>query len=234
MNINEHLWRYQADGFQHVEGWCRAQLFETLGLLNGLGINKSGGCLEIGVHHGKLYILLNQAIDATETSYAIDLFERQALNIDYSGAGSLEIFKSNLEKYDVHKGANTTIIAGDSTDSALDLENRIRKGSLRFISIDGGHTAEHTVSDLTLANKLVANEGVVILDDIFSRDWPGVTEGVGKFLGQYPTLVPFAIGHNKLYLSKLSYQRVYCELFSTSRLATKNVNFYGNALVALL
>jgi predicted O-methyltransferase YrrM len=46
-------------------------------------------------------------------------------------------------------------------------------GSMRFISIDGGHTPEHTVSDLNLACRLINNQGVVILDDVLHHPWPG-------------------------------------------------------------
>ena len=176
---------------------------------------------------------MNQIISKEFKSYAIDLFNQQELNIDRSGLGSLEIFKSNLKKYDVHNGANTEIIQGDSTDSSMRLREVIGLGLLRFISIDGGHTVEHTVSDLFLANDLISNEGVVILDDILNYHWLGVIEGVGRFLEKRPTLVPFAIGHNKLYLAKLSYRDFYFNLFAKSGLGTKVVLFHGWNLVAL-
>ena len=189
--------------------------------------------MEIGVHHGKLYILLNSVIDSKFSSYAVDIFSNQDLNIDGSGNGSLEIFKKNLMLFDIHKGANTVIIAGDSTDDGLMLRKRIGVGSMRFISIDGGHTAEHTINDLKISSELISNEGVVILDDILNHHWLGVIEGVVKFLDSKPTLIPFAIGHNKLYLSKLSFNHRYQSLFENSKLATKVVNFFGHQLVAL-
>lgn len=231
--MNENLRRYQEHGFNNVEGWCAEQLFETIDTLNNAEINKVGGCLEIGIHHGKFYILLNQVIARNEKSYAVDIFEAQNLNIDGSGAGSLPTFTSNLEKYDAHEGKNTHCIIGDSTDPGLRLEEAIGVGSMRFISIDGGHTVEHTISDLKLAERLIQNEGVVILDDILNYHWLGVIEGVGRFLDTCPTLVPFAIGHNKLYLCKLSYQRFYTQLFSQTPLASKSVRFYGHAIVVV-
>lgn len=230
---NANLARYREVGFDHVHGWCDERLFDTVDLLAGADINRNGGCMEIGIHRGKLYILLNQVIDAGCRSYAVDVFDNQSLNIDRSGEGSLAEFRANLEKYDVHRGRNTEIVIGDSTDPGLRLEERIGPGTLRFISIDGGHTPEHTLSDLRLATTLVANEGVVILDDILNHHWLGVIEGVNLFLSGRPTLVPFAIGHNKLYLCKLSYQSAYFELFRTLDFATKIVRFHGHALVAL-
>ena len=233
MISNENLRKYQSEGFKLIEGWCSEQLFATIDLLASASINKSGGCLEIGVHHGKFYILLNQVIPSTETSYAVDVFHNQHLNIDWSGSGSLEIFRSNLEKYDAHQGTNTKVIIGDSTDYGLELEKRIGPGSLRLISIDGGHSVEHTVNDLLLANRLVKNEGVVILDDVMNYHWPGVMEGLSKFMSTSPTLVPFAIGENKLYLCKLSFQDFYFRYFSESPLMTKHVRFFGYNVAAL-
>lgn len=224
---------YKTGGFEKIDGWCGDKLFDIVNLLNSVGINKEGGCLEIGVHHGKFYILLNGVIDRIFKSYAVDLFENQQLNIDGSGRGSLEAFRGNLRKYDRHKGANTEIISADSTDPKAIKFIRDAAGPLRFISVDGGHTPEHTVSDLRLATKLLANEGVVILDDIFNYHWPGVVEGAVTFLREKPTLVPFAIGHNKLLLSKLSYRSYYFNLFNKSALKSKVVNFFSYPLVAL-
>jgi hypothetical protein len=231
--MNENLAKYRTNGFDAVEGWCDTKLFDTINLMDQVDINKKGGCCEIGVHHGKLYILLNQVISKDETSYAVDVFDNQSLNIDNSGKGSLHAFKNNLSNYDAQRGANTSIIIGDSTDPALKLEETIGLGSLRFMSIDGGHTTEHTLNDLHLANKLIANEGVVILDDVMHYHWLGVIEGVTKFLSTYPTLVPFAIGHNKLYLSKLSFHRFYFDLFNNSPLMVTRAKFFGHDLVAI-
>ena len=233
MSSIEHLVHYRNNGFNEVQGWCSEALFDTVALLDSVDINKHGGCLEIGVHHGRLYLLLNQVISASATSYAVDIFDSQHLNIDLSGAGSLKIFEDNLARFDVHKGANTQIVIGDSTDPALRLREIVGDNPLRFISVDGGHTVEHTISDLVLANDLISNEGVVILDDILNYHWLGVIEGVGRFLDRRPTLVPFAIGHNKLYMAKISFRSFYHDLFANSPMNTKIVNFYGHSVVAL-
>ena len=106
-------------------------------------------------------------------------------------------------KYDLHKGNNVKIISGDSTDPKLNLVDTIGKGAIRFVSIDGGHTVEHTINDLKIAAELINNQGVVILDDILNHHWLGVIEGAISYLNTSPTLIPFAIGHNKLFLANL-------------------------------
>lgn len=229
--MNENLQRYQTEGFAQVEGWCADALFQTMDLMDSAPWNKSGGCAEIGVHHGKLYILLNQVIDRRATSFAIDVFERQDLNVDRSGAGSLERFRENLAKYDAHRGANTKIIQGDSTDYALGLRETIGYGQLRFLSIDGGHTAEHVLSDLTLAKDIISHEGVVIVDDAVHHHWLGVIEGIACFLMTRPTLVPFAVGHNKMYFCKTAFRDRYITLLYS--LKVKIGTFFGHRLLVL-
>jgi hypothetical protein len=232
---NAPLREYQARGFSNVQGWCGEALFEIVDLLNSLNFNQGGGVCEIGVHHGKFYLLLNQVTEAEDSSFAIDLFEDQSLNIDKSGMGSADAFRANLNLYDVHQGRNTTLISADSTDSHAvgELLEKIGRGSIRFFSIDGGHTARHTINDLNLANLLTKNSGVVILDDVLNHHWLGVFEGVVKFLLSEPTLIPFAIGYNKLFLCKLSYHEKYLLAFQQSPLRQKVVDFLGSKLVAL-
>jgi hypothetical protein len=230
---NPKLKQYLDNGFWRVEGYCMVDVFRAVDLIDSAGKNTQGGVMEIGVHHGKFYMMLNALTSADDQSYAVDVFENQELNIDNSGKGSKDLFVSNLANVDIHQGTNTLVIQGDSTDPKLDLINKIGAGTLRYISIDGGHTPEHTLNDLKLANQLIANEGVVILDDILHHSWLGVMEGAVKFLQSSPTLIPFAIGHNKLYMCKLSYHEFYYNLFLSSGLAIKTQKYFGYPLVAL-
>jgi hypothetical protein len=153
--VNTALRRYYEAGFSKIEGWCSEQLFQTIDLFDSSPINKNGGICEIGVHHGKFYLLLNQVTSISAQSFAIDVFEEATLNIDLSGSGNRAAFTKNLTDFDIHQGKNTVIVKGDFTDSKLQLEKIIEPGSLRFFSIDGGHTAEHTISDLKLGMCLV-------------------------------------------------------------------------------
>ena len=207
--------------FQAVQGWADTKLFDTVGLMDNCGINRKGGVAEIGVHHGKFYILLNQVVNTLDTSYAIDVFGMQHLNIDKSGEGDESIFRQNLAKYDKFKGSNTVVLQMDS----LSLTNQIPDTSMRFVSIDGGHTVEHTINDLKIAERLITNEGVIILDDIMGVYWCGVTEGYIKYSMTHPTIVPFAMGHNKLYLCKLSHYQYYFTLFK--QLSSGQTKFTG-------
>ncbi|MDG1373249.1 MAG: class I SAM-dependent methyltransferase [Paracoccaceae bacterium] len=230
----KRLQAYRGNGFDDVQGWCLPRLFDIFSFFEQLEFNREGGALEIGVHHGKFFLLMNQLIDPQYNSYAIDVFEDQALNIDKSGLGDSNRFERNLKLYDSNKGRNTDIIKGDSTDPLLGLKGRIGHGAIRFLSVDGGHTAEHAISDLELAIDLISNEGVVIVDDILNPHWLGVIAGVFRYLDRQPTLVPFAIGENKLFMCKISFQQAYLSaLTHRSNLTAKRVDFFGHSIALL-
>ena len=215
--INPHIEQYRPH-FELVYGFCYDDIFSTMDILSTQSINQRGGVAEIGIQEGKLFLLLNQTVDENFKSYAIDIFDDQQLNVDNSGTGHLGAFRKNLENFDRHNGRNTLIIQGDSTDSSLQLDKIIQPGSIKFFSVDGGHTPAHVMNDLLIANRAINNEGVVILDDILNHWWTGVLEGWVKFNSTNPTLVPFAMGHNKLYLCKIAYREYYVNLMSNLKI----------------
>jgi hypothetical protein len=86
----------------------------------------------------------------------------------------------------------------------------------RLISIDGGHTAEHVVSDLTLSAAVVAPAGLIIVDGLLSAGWLGVFEGVVTYLMRRATLWPVAVGYNKLVMCPMSVHEAYRSLIMRS------------------
>ena len=91
--INEALKRYATEGHLAVEGWLG---IGALGLTVAIserqlsrGIRAAVG--EIGVHHGRYFIALALLREKSERAVAIDVFEDQHLNVDYSGSGNREI-----------------------------------------------------------------------------------------------------------------------------------------------
>jgi hypothetical protein len=226
---NEYLEKYAKEGFHLVNGFCPKSCLEVLDYLD-VYEQKSGGAMEIGVHHGQFFIALNQLIPSTFTSYAIDLFDNQDLNIDKSGEGNKLKFLENLKKFDRHGGRNVQELQADSTDQLL--FNNI--GRFHYISVDGGHMVEHVINDLTIAQQLVTQNGIVILDDYFNHWWPSVTEGVLKFLNTSPTLVPFATSENKMWLCKLSYHKKYVNYINTIPSFNKTkTSIVGNEIIDL-
>ena len=61
------------------------------------------------------------------------------------------------------------------------------------------------MNDLQLAEGVVLDKGVVVLDDFFNQEWPGVASGGSRhMLDPATALRPFCITPNKLYLSRSS------------------------------
>jgi Methyltransferase domain len=162
--------------------------------------NILGDVAEIGVHHGKFFVLLANLRRQHERAFAVDVFDDQHLNPDNSGRGDLVKFKEHLRSYTDEIGI--TIIAKDSQALTRGDFYRSRRGNVRLFSVDGSHTADHTASDLATAAQLLAAQGLIILDDFYNPDWPGVQEGFHRYLASTPDVVPFAYGNNKLYMCK--------------------------------
>jgi hypothetical protein len=193
---------YAQHGHKTVQGWLDPTAVEIISTISRqqtkLGV--SGGVCEIGIHHGRLFILLHLLRQENERSAAYDLFEMQQDNVDASGLGDKAVFLDNLRRL----GGDSAQIVVKSRNS-LDMtaaEVRADAGPIRLFSVDGGHTADITESDLALAEASLCPGGVVILDDYFNQEWPGVSEGAARYLGSGTSqLVPVAIGGNKFILT---------------------------------
>ena len=181
-------------------------------------INVLGDVAEIGVHHGKFFILLANLRRRRERAFAIDVFEDQHLNSDKSGRGDLAKFLENLRQYGSEVGL--TVLKKDSKAlTRVDFYGG-RKGSIRLFSIDGSHTAEHTCSDLAIAAQLIGADGLIILDDFYNPDWPGVQEGFYRYLtSRGCDTAPFAYGNNKLFVCKAA---SHCKIFEFCRKRTSS------------
>jgi hypothetical protein len=200
---------YIHRGKFYVDGWLHTEAAVALVALSecqrALGVD--GGVAEIGVHHGKLFILLYLLSREPEKAVAIDLFSDQHLNVDLSGSGDLARFRRNMERHAdiarlvVHQGNSLELTAADLI--------RLAGGKLRIASVDGGHTAEIAAHDLAVAEAALAEGGIIVVDDVFNEQWPGVSDGVHRHFSQRRDLVPFAIGANKTYFCRPSHRDAY-------------------------
>jgi hypothetical protein len=191
----------------------------------------NGNVAEIGVHHGKLFILLYLLARGDERAVAVDLFADQTRNVDQSGAGDLDKFLVNLARHADADMRRLVVHEGDST--ALDgaALRRLAGGAYRLISIDGGHTAETTAHDLAIAVEALASGGVIILDDYFNEMWPGVSEGVHRYFRERRSILPFASGANKMFFCAPDAIPLYVD--SLRAIATKTLerDFLGTRIL---
>jgi hypothetical protein len=207
--MDSRVENYIRRGRFYVDGWLRTEAARVVVALSerqrSLGV--AGGVAEIGVHHGKLFILLYLLCQASEKAVAIDLFEDQHLNIDNSGSGDLARFRRNLAHH--ADSARLVLHQGNSMDLSGAALTRLAEGPLRFVSVDGGHTAEITAHDLATAEAAIADGGIIVVDDVFNEQWPGVGDGVRRYFERRPNLVPFALGANKTYFCRPTHRDIY-------------------------
>lgn len=121
------------------------------------------------------------------------------MNIDSSGNGDRAEFLQNVQKY-ANVSANEIILyEGSSVDLNPYLSNisegkqfwsqQFSKNSCQLVSIDGGHTALLTYSDLCLISNSLVDGGIVMVDDIDNPDWLSVRDGVIQFLVETSVLL---------------------------------------------
>jgi hypothetical protein len=191
--------RYATSGHKKIDGWLEQIAVDAIVKIsrrqhaNGV----RGPACEIGVHHGRLFILLHLLTAPDERSVAYDLFDSQEENVDGSGRGNRNMLQDNLRA----TGCDVSRIgihAANSLDLTAETILGATQGSVRLFSVDGGHTPEITYNDLSLASQSLCEGGVIILDDFFNESWPGVAEGTCKFFLDNPErMVPVAIVGNK-------------------------------------
>lgn len=224
---------YRRFGRRLVGGWLAPEVLEVLAVLNDAQAAKGveGSVAEIGVHHGKLMIALDLLRNEGETSVAIDLFDDQERNVDKSGKGDLAAFRKNMARWS-HMDA-LAVHAGDSTRLGTETLVGLANGKIRLFSVDGGHDEPVVASDLHLAETVLVPGGVIIADDVFHQEWPGVMTGLIRYLHEDPKVAPFAIGFNKVFLTTPEfvehYQRAVDAAFSERYLTSvKGSEFFGN------
>lgn len=197
--------RYQLVGHKLVEGWVQPEVLTVLKVLDEVQrANHVGGAIaEIGVHYGRLFIALHLLKRQNESSVAIDVFGDQDLNIDNSGFGDFARFSANVDRWASSDGLS--VHQGDSTKLTADELLALAGAPVRLFSVDGGHTESIVLSDMQLAEATLADGGVVIADDVFNPQWPGVSVGTLRYLDQGGELVPFMIGFNKVLFARAEY-----------------------------
>jgi hypothetical protein len=203
VDVGVRMGHYVRGDLKSVTGWLAPESAEVICHLAIEQIHSGlrGGVGEIGIHHGKLFLLLYLSLREDERAFALDLFEDQTSNVDKSGLGDRAVFLQNLAKVGGNEDRISIFAANSCAVSAETL--RAATGPLRLMSIDGGHTESVTYNDMELAEQLLLEEGVLILDDAYNERWPAVAAGAFRFLLEpHHHLRPFAISPNKTYFCK--------------------------------
>lgn len=204
MSNLDRIARYCRQDRDKIEGWFNridACMFQNILTMPDI----EGAVAEIGVHHGKSFIALALANNG-QRAYAIDIFGKQHLNADKSGSGDYNIFLRNLRRHGLDPQA-ITIDSRLSTEVApADILDAV--GEVRFFHVDGGHTFAACHNDLELADQVLSQDGVVVVDDVFNPHWPEVAQALHVFLTRNDFSI-FATGPAKAYLCRPKMRRTF-------------------------
>jgi methyltransferase family protein len=191
---------------RHVDGWFSPAAAQFFGLIDEIQRQSgvSGDLFEIGVHHGRSAVLLCHMAQSTEAVGLCDLFGAQEDNVSESGHGDRPILERNLAAL-APPGSRVKVFEKRSDELTIE-----EIGSpYRFFHIDGGHLLEEALGDLQLGAAVLHERGVLVIDDPFRAEWPGVTEAVIRLLEQRSDLVPIALGFNKLVIARRDARGIY-------------------------
>lgn len=198
--------RTVARASRAIGGWFSREAAQLFGLLDEAqrAAGVAGDLFEIGVHHGRSAVLLCHMARGDERVAVCDIFGAQEHNASRSGLGNRAIFERNISAY--APAARDLVIFEKQSSEMTPAEI----GSpYRFFHVDGGHLAEEALGDLQLASHVLHELGVIVLDDPFKPEWPGVTEALLQFLDERQDLVPVALGFNKLVICRRASRPMY-------------------------
>ena len=198
-------------GWETIDGWLYLKALRLTDFIDqcqdALSINGNIG--EIGLYFGKYFILLYLIARKEEKVIGIDLFEFPEWE---------EEFHTGMSRWK-HEANKPLIVKRNSLEVTADHLLEWAGGPYRLFSVDGGHSMEVALHDLRLANSVMAEGGVVMVDDYFDPKFPGVSEAVNRFFLMYGDEVrvePFLITGNKLFLATTEYGKLYREAINTA------------------
>lgn len=233
------LAEYIKGDYNEISGACDKEVFKIASIIDAFQKNNEikGSIGEIGVRDGRFFIGLSKLLRPDEKCLALDIFDDQMLNIDGSGWRPKEYgvpFFDWAKKNNLVEGKNLVCLKADSLALSLKEKNEVLDlcGVFRMFSIDGGHEAEHLVNDLDFASDLSTGGSVLMLDDYYNPNFPGVHEGFAAYMLQKKRYVPFAFSHGKLFVITKTYYRKMLEFMDSSvaKMDKKPAVYHGTTM----
>jgi len=176
------LGAYAMAGVESVAGMLQSGSISVIWSLAELqdffGVN--GDVAEIGVHHGRLFVMLCLAMRRGERAFAVDMFgDPPGANQDDHDQFLANLARHQIqpEHFDLAVQDSRTLIQGHWPGSA---------GNVRLVSVDGDHRRDAVLRDLALAAASLNEGGVIIADDLFNPWYPTVTEAIYEYFWDRP------------------------------------------------
>jgi predicted O-methyltransferase YrrM len=175
--------------FSHIEGWFwpdSIAIWDSL-LSFQKSSGKTGNFFEIGVYRGKSAALSTLHAREDETCVLLDPHISPECKQTINSIKPKNVIYAEIRSTDLLRSS------GLPPDT----------GNCRWIHIDGEHTGMAVLNDMTVANLLLNEDGVVVIDDFFNPQYPQITSAVFDWINQNARqMVMFLVGNNKCYLCR--------------------------------
>jgi predicted O-methyltransferase YrrM len=145
-----------------------------------------GPVAEIGTFEGRFFIAMAHALADGETALGIDLF-------DWPNPEVIDRFEANCAKHGVPAEKRITWRADSRTMKPEDLLAKLGGERVRLFHVDGEHSRHALTRDLELATAVLADGGVIVLDDMLHPGYPTLMVAVQDYLQRHPEMVVLCI-----------------------------------------
>jgi predicted O-methyltransferase YrrM len=179
---------YLDTGYATVVGMSsRFAAAVSCGLMRIQGdLGVTGPVAEIGTFEGRFFIALAHALADGETALGIDLF-------DWPNPEVIDRFEANCAKHGVPAEKRITWRADSRTMKPEDLLAKLGGRRVRLFHVDGEHSRHALTRDLELATAVLADGGVIVLDDMLHPGYPTLMVAVQDYLQRHPEMVVLCI-----------------------------------------
>jgi hypothetical protein len=131
-------------------------------------LDVTGDALELGVQYGGSALMILCLLKSGERASFVDIVKQSGF-IERTAA----LGRPSGVWYDFYETK--------TSDQSLD---DILQRRFRLVHIDASHLYEDVAHDLSKFSTVTAEQGILILDDIFQPRWPDVTRATFDFLAQ--------------------------------------------------
>ncbi|MFM9847449.1 MAG: class I SAM-dependent methyltransferase [Hyphomicrobiaceae bacterium] len=145
-----------------------------------------GPVAEIGTFEGRFFIALAHALADGEKALGIDLF-------DWPNPQVIDRFEANCAKHGVPADRRITWRADSRSMAPDDLLAKLDGQRVRLFHVDGEHSRHALTRDLELATAVLADGGVIVLDDMLHPGYPTLMVAVQDYLQRHPDMVVLCI-----------------------------------------
>ena len=175
--------RYLANGYDEVKGMSSPFSATITGHLlrrqSEVGIG--GSVAEIGTFEGRYFIAMALSLVGNEHAYGFDLF-------DWPGSPLLQRLQANTDAHGLARDRYSPCSYDTGKLSAAEFASLTGGEPLRFIHIDGDHTAEALTQDLSLAHACLHRQGLICVDDMLHPAFPFLVVVVHDYLQRNPDM----------------------------------------------